>query len=584
MQAGSWVTMSFNDSGREAIYRLTKNGAIGVVTSVREDGRVIDCHWLASSLTSYNGEPWPERGVYVADVIEYKPTTRQKTLYKNAINARRIYALRIKAREALTLRFTDRNRRVKLPDAAKAAQGKAFSVALSALKKGQLELMIAFLSSNHNFAVNYWNIALTVAPDIAVRLVACAYCSSTTDKLKLVQTIDSGCVCPTCAETRFYRSKRLNGLIKNSSAVRYYSTLEAARGNVSEEPDYVSPKAAEDEGMVMYKNMYIPAKYSAEVYAEQDDALRANGISSSLSSYHGSARNFKERNVTPEVPCLGVELEVYCEYRSDAVSAARYEVPAWNFETDGSLSSDYGFEIISQPLGVNEWRETAPRLLTALLDKGACAYTQPDSGKHYGIHVNIARRHLTPLQEARMLMFMHDAQNLEFIMAIAQRAVLYGGSSLVPFGSIDDVKVRHVGGLSEVSNGRNGYVKKPVGRGKYSAINMHERIAEFRIFQSTLHHDSFMKNLEFVWALVEWTSTKAATGTAWLHTDFVRWLGSKPANEQKYPHLFAYLRKPSYMGKGFPSRVHNKWAHLLSKTTTKSLDVVSGDEDQRLAA
>jgi hypothetical protein len=307
-----------------------------------------------------------------------------------------------------------------------------------------------------------------------------------------------------------------------------------------------------------------------------------------LHSYHGSYRNWVEDNSTPLIPALGVEIEVYSEEREETVSSVKSTAPGnWYFESDGSLSDDYGFEIISQPHGPNEWKRLAKDVLDDLNSTGAVAYTHPDKDNNYGIHINIHRRHLSPLQEARMLLFMFAKNNEQFMQCIAQRAKIYGGGA-IQMGSYSGSVCKptaYVGGLKESRQLSTGeIVRKPAGHGKYSPINMRDNIAEIRIFQSTLHLPSFMKNLEFTWALIEWTSTKAATGSTWQHEDFVRWLGDGRANEGRYPNLFAYLRKPSYTIKHFDGRIINTWAKLLPKQTTKSLDVVAGNADQRLAA
>jgi hypothetical protein len=322
---------------------------------------------------------------------------------------------------------------------------------------------------------------------------------------------------------------------------------------------------------------------------ENEDEAEDSTDRDGLHRYHGATRNFVEKNSTPAIAALGVELEVYSTERGEAVRAVRYAFPDWYLEHDGSLDDSYGFEIITQPLGVNEWAAAAPRVISLLQDNETLAYSQPDPALSYGIHVNVSRSRLSPLQEARMLMFMRAHENASFIAAIAQRAALYG-SDAIPFGSLhlSEQTIQHIGGLASQrehdQHGRIKYVTKPMGNGKYSAIHMHDSIAEFRLFQSTLHLPSFMKNLEFVWALIEWTDTRTATGSAWDHIDFVAWLGEKRGGEQRYPHLFAFLRKPSYMGKKYPRAIPNTWAAFLPKQTTKSMDILGGEVDLLLAA
>ena len=107
------------------------------------------------------------------------------------------------------------------------------------------------------------------------------------------------------------------------------------------------------------------------------------------------------------------------------------------------------------------------------------------------------------------------------------------------------------------------YQKKLYGAGKYCPINWKGDIAEFRLFCSTLNTTSFMKNLEFVWALVAWTKPEAATGSTWMHTDFLNWLNT-PANRKEYPNLITYLSKTKYPMFGGGS-VESTWTTLMVK-------------------
>ena len=80
-----------------------------------------------------------------------------------------------------------------------------------------------------------------------------------------------------------------------------------------------------------------------------------------------------------------------------------------------------------------------------------------------------------------------------------------------------------------------------------------------------------MKNLEFIWALVEWTKPAAATGTTWMYQDFVKWLNT-PANRKEYPYLIKYLSKKSFPlgGDNDPEDVVSEWVDLMAKPDTEA--------------
>ena len=287
-----------------------------------------------------------------------------------------------------------------------------------------------------------------------------------------------------------------------------------------------------------------------------------------LHDYHGAHRDFVEQWTDKRFVPLGVEIEVYSSDRYDTVSSLRDKFPEVYLERDGSLDDDHGFEIITQPYGKTEWAEFVPRLMTHLLDRKVLGYNHPDDNS-YGIHISINREYLSPLQEARMSLFLTAEENIGFVKAIAQRNAIYGGESSMHMGSLSkpEQTIRKCGGLDW--NSRAGK-KKIMGMGKYSPLNLKHSIAECRIFQSTLHPQSFMKNLEFMWALVEWTSTKSATGSSWLHTDFVKWLANRPNVETDYGYLTAYLRRPKYVVKRGRGAITNTWLGELPHITTKS--------------
>ena len=86
-------------------------------------------------------------------------------------------------------------------------------------------------------------------------------------------------------------------------------------------------------------------------------------------------------------PCLGVELEVCVDSsdneRGPALAQIRQTFPDLIMERDGSLDEDYGFEVVTNPLGRAEWQDYAPRLLDTLKDAGCYGYNNP-AGEGYG--------------------------------------------------------------------------------------------------------------------------------------------------------------------------------------------------------
>lgn len=291
-----------------------------------------------------------------------------------------------------------------------------------------------------------------------------------------------------------------------------------------------------------------------------------------LPGYHSSSRRFSHKNASGKYPSIGVELEVCASGSRGAVLSElrrQYAVPGeLILERDGSLDDDYGFEIVTNPMGREEWEQFAPTLLRRLVDLDVRGYQEP-AGRGYGIHVNIGREHFSPLAEARIMMFLTAASNVDFVRSVAQRSYIYNAD--YDIGSVRSPNVGAVGRyLFDVSQRIPGtsryYRRKIYGRGKFCPVNWKSspEVAEFRIFQSTLNEDSFMKNLEFVWALHAWTKPEAATGNSYDYKDFVTWLAA-PQRRAEFPHLLKYLSKKRFFTTNGDT-INNQWLSFINKS------------------
>lgn len=289
-----------------------------------------------------------------------------------------------------------------------------------------------------------------------------------------------------------------------------------------------------------------------------------NTDGSGVAGYHRAERDFTERT-SGGWPALGVELEVQAT-TTDRNTVARAIRKRWPMgcEKDGSLCESTGFEIVSSPYGKHEWETVAPPLLELLHDRGVRGYNA--DGGMYGIHVTIHRRHLSPLAEVRMFMFLTAEENRAFVQAVSQRCEIFHAD--IHIGQLEkkQQRIRSVGGMYYVYNpSTSKEVKKMRGLGKYSPLNLKPELAEFRMFQSTTYLPSFMKNLEFIWALWEWTKPATCSGVGWNHEDFVKWLAARPNVTKDYPNLVAHLLRESYVVKGGSKvrPIHNSWAVIM---------------------
>lgn len=189
---------------------------------------------------------------------------------------------------------------------------------------------------------------------------------------------------------------------------------------------------------------------------------------------------------------------------------------------DGSL--DHGFEIVSAPAPLNihkarwdtlfEWHDKRRKLRS--YDTNTC-----------GMHVHISRAGLTQLQIGRMLVFLHNPDNAQFVKHIAQR----NPERWASFAA----KKKHVDAKRQDGD-------------RYVALNLRPRYTvELRIFKGTLKRESFYKNLEFAAALVAFTApAERSLIEAGRHEEFVKFVRK---NRKLYPHLDDFLVLRGYLPK-----------------------------------
>ncbi len=373
--------------------------------------------------------------------------------------------------------------------------------------------------------------------------------------------IDDECVCSACLRDKYVHSEEMDEYIPRRGAERYYCNQHAYEHGTF---DYITESYGDECSHIEWDSNAGAYLHESVCPRDNDEDNRSDG----LAGYHSATRRFVVRSAQPNalyqnMPALGLELEVYSDERRDTVRSLKNDfspVGKIILERDGSLSEDCGFEIITDPLGHPEWLDMGPRLCEHLLEQGASAY---NTRGNYGIHITLERRHLTTLQEARMFLFMIARENREFMKAIAQRNAIYNAETW-QMGNVNKSyqRINTIGGVDRYSTG-----KKLIGVGKYCPINFKDHLAEIRIFQATLCVPSFMKNLEFVWALIEWV--RDSSGTSWNHTVFVKWLSARGNARRDYPNLYTYLLRPQYGVKHLDTRIVNTWAPLLATPKPK---------------
>lgn len=142
-----------------------------------------------------------------------------------------------------------------------------------------------------------------------------------------------------------------------------------------------------------------------------------------------------------------------------------------------------------------------------------------NENRNVGMHIHVDKRKMSWLTVGKLLSFMQNDENKEFIHLIGERSSYYA------------------------TTGGNNRVSEPwVGqRGeRYRALNLQpENTVEFRIFATPTTFDQFKKNIEFVDALTTYCSPGNSGAKETHHEDFKGWVQD---NRGQYKSLFTFMK------------------------------------------
>lgn len=211
----------------------------------------------------------------------------------------------------------------------------------------------------------------------------------------------------------------------------------------------------------------------------------------------------------------GFELEI----ENGDSDTAQYLSDNFDFiylKQDGSL--DNGFEIVSHPLTWNWVKKNRAELskMLSIKNRGCRSYNTETCG----IHVHLTKKFFSELQIFKMFKFFKEEKN--FILLLSQR------------------KIENLNRWSAIESENEQILKYSKGKyndTRYTAINLqNSNTIEFRIFRGTLHFESFMKNLEFVFSFADYIR-QCSIGDVNLKS-YLKYVAS---HKKTYKNLFNYL-------------------------------------------
>jgi len=236
----------------------------------------------------------------------------------------------------------------------------------------------------------------------------------------------------------------------------------------------------------------------------------------------------EEKQSSRKLVTLGIELEVPIKevYRLNFLDV-RYRDDINQYYTDiytnfiDPLNPEFfryvhdgGLEIISQPFTFKWYqanKEIFNKMLNILLEKGF-----RDNADHSGMHVHINKEAFTTIERNCLFNFM-DKNSKEILLFSDRCAGNYANQGIFKSSSTSEGNAN-----SSVQTNRKGIPTK-----------------EFRLFSSTLQHEKFCSNIEFVHSLYAYVTKtpKNTAGTKLMYTDFGNYVSFVLSKALSYKNL-----------------------------------------------
>ena len=216
-------------------------------------------------------------------------------------------------------------------------------------------------------------------------------------------------------------------------------------------------------------------------------------------------------------PTYGVEIECYCEDGADDIAVKAHEFEQTFAAEDGSLSEEYGGEVITGYSHKDRILEHLSELTPALRNYNIEAPTHTDDP--YGLHIHRSRKDLNNYHLVRMFNLVRNMHSNNFLQHVAGRDC---GEYQYMLEESDVVKALRYGSVTE----------------RYRVINTTGHTVEIRMFHSTLSMARLTYRIEFVDAVCAFVKTTCGMKpTTWGFLSYLH------RNKDRWPELAAHANR-----------------------------------------
>lgn len=357
----------------------------------------------------------------------------------------------------------------------------------------------------------------------------CGHCNEYVpeDEIKYVECVDEY-VCEDCIANDFYACYECGEILDSNHVYHSEDGNDYCEGCYSD--IYTSceecgceirrDEAYEDEAGYPYCQYCYEEKYPRIIHNYHDDNVEYD--KKKLPIEHYDNRYF------------GIELEVSGDrdYAQDFLDIVGEDnVVLMN---DSSIE-DGGFEIISMPMTklyfLNEFMPKFERGLEFLREKGFRSHNRG------GMHVHVSEIE-NPVQLANICKIMYgDIDDRNIWLAITQRQ----SDNMNRWSSMNN-RIYSTQQIVEY------FEKAPAGSTRYTAVNYDSRTGthEFRIFNGNIRTERFLKNMETVFALMDYTENLSD-----VVCDTKGFLRFVDMNKETYSNLYAFIKEKEIIGQTF---------------------------------
>ena len=281
---------------------------------------------------------------------------------------------------------------------------------------------------------------------------------------------------------------------------------------------------------------YIPelktALFSDDKYFKDKNYLsKFSSAKNKLRDYSDNVLNVLDTVVLPTenkatAQTYGLEIECYSLPKAPInikeLIEEKYLLGTAICKSDGSIGHN-GIEIVTVPMSFEYIKKTDYFFNFYKNVEGALGSFSRNST---GVHIHIGRKFLTTLQQAKIVDFINNSMNFDYLIKIAGRDFVNDNSNTYARPLFKDFSIKDVAD----------YIKSRSSSDKYNAVNInHRETIEIRIFKGNVKPEVLYRYIEFTDALVNFVkNVSLETNQYFKFIEFVE------SHKAVYPILYEF--------------------------------------------